>query len=110
MITFALAVYALSISPCLPVEDCVFVLGQHFWFRGHFFFPELDCFCCGSLPLQGIIDGGNDCIDSTQTETLTVLLEFGEAPWYFPGRELAENTQLGRRDWNTITGLRIRGW
>jgi hypothetical protein len=78
-------VNSLSVLLLLPVENRVFVLGQHFLLTRHLRVPSLHGLCGYlAIALEGIEHGIDDIIDGSETFALASLLRSGESPWDLP--------------------------
>ena len=75
---------SLPVSLHFPVEDCVFVLGQHLLLGRHLHLPAVHLLHAQPRPCQRIVKGRNNVVDVSEALALSVLLVAGEAPWNFP--------------------------
>ena len=76
--------YALPVPLDFPVEDCVFVLGQHLLFRRHLLLPRFHLLQGLAQAREGGVKGGDDVVNASETVAVPVLLVGGQAPWDFP--------------------------
>jgi hypothetical protein len=76
---------SLSVLLLLPVENRIFVLGQHFLLARHFRVPSLHGLCGYlAIALESTEHGVDDIIDGSETFALASLLRSGEPPWDLP--------------------------
>lgn len=75
---------ALPVPLHFPIENGIFVLGQHLRLSRHLLLPRLDLLQRLAQASQRRIDGGHNGVDAPETFTVAVLLVSREAPWDFP--------------------------
>jgi hypothetical protein len=77
-------VNALPVSLYFPIEDGVFVPGQHLLLGRHLLLPRLHLLQALAQARERGVDGGHNVIDAPEASTVTVFLVSREAPWDFP--------------------------